>query len=183
VVIVGGCGHVGLPLAIAFADRGASVTCFDISASAVATVNAGRLPFREPGAELPLRRAVGAGLLVASADPAVVSAAEHVIVVISGLNEHAPGQPDTIRETLARCSDQFRDGQVLILRSAVNPGTTANAEKVVARQGVDMDVAFCPDRIAEGKAMTELYELPQIVASRTARGLERASRLFSLLTP
>ena len=38
-----------------------------------------------------------------------------------------------------------------------------------------MDVAFCPERIAEGHAMTELYELPQIVASRSARGLERAS--------
>ncbi len=54
---------------------------------------------------------------------------------------------------------------------------------MVASRGIDMDVAFCPERIAEGLAMTELFELPQIVASRTARGLERASRLLSMLTP
>jgi len=182
-VIIGGCGHVGLPLAVAFAERGARVASYDIGAEAVDAVNDGRLPFREPAAELPLRRAVSAGRLVASADPAVVAAAEHVIVIISGLDEHAPGQPDSIRAALARCSDQFRDGQILILRSVVTPGTTAIAEKMVASRGIDMDVAFCPDRTAEGQAMTELLELPQIVASRTARGLERASRLFSMLTP
>jgi UDP-N-acetyl-D-mannosaminuronic acid dehydrogenase len=182
VVIVGGCGHAGLPLAVALADRGASVTVYDIAAEAVEAVNAGRPPFSEPAAEQPLRRTVSAGRLAASADPAVIGAAEHVIVVISGLDEHARGRPDAIRSALADGADMFRDGQILILRSTVTPGTTAIAEKLVARRGIDMDVAFCPERIAQGQAMTELYELPQIVASRTARGLARASRLFSLLT-
>ena len=172
VVVVGGCGHVGLPLAVALADRGARVISYDISAEGVDAVNAGRLPFHDPAVELPLRRVTGARRLVASADPAVVSAAEHVVVVVSG----------DLVAAVAGCSGQFRDGQILILRSTVAPGTTAVAEKLVARLGIDMDVAFCPERIAEGMAMTELHELPQIVASRSASGLERASRLFSMLT-
>ncbi len=171
-VIIGGCGRVGLPLAVAFADRGARVISYDINAEAIDEVNAGRLPFHEPAAELPLRRVTGAGRLVASADPAVVAAAEHVIAVVSG---------DPVA-ALASCSGQFRDGQILILRSTVAPGTTAAAEKIVARLGIDMDVAFCPERIAEGVAMAELHELPQIIASRSASGLERASELFSMLT-
>lgn len=183
VVVVGGCGHAGLPLAVALADRGARVAIHDICGPAIESVNAGRLPFHEPGAELPLRRAVTAGRLVASADPAIVGTAENVVVVISGLDEHAGQRSTSIRAALADCSAQFRDGQILILRSTVTPGTTASAEKLVARRGIDMDVAFCPERIAEGMAMTELYQLPQIVASRTPRGLERASKLFSLLTP
>ena len=172
VVIIGGCGRVGLPLAVAFADRGARVISYDINAEAIDEVNAGRLPFHEPAAELPLRRVTGAGRLVASADPAVAAAAEHVIVVVSC---------DPVA-ALASCSGQFRDGQILILRSTVAPGTTAAAEKIVARLGIDMDVAFCPERIAEGMAMAELHELPQIIASRSASGLERASELFSMLT-
>lgn len=184
VVIVGGCGHVGLPLAVAFADRGARVAIYDISARAVESVNAGRPPFREPTAELPLRRAVSAGRLVASADPAIVGAAENVVVVISGPHgDDADLRPDSIGTALADCVNQFRDGQALILRSTLAPGTTATAEKIVAGLGIDMDVAFCPERIAQGMAMTELYQLPQIVASRTPRGLERASKLFSTLTP
>jgi UDP-N-acetyl-D-mannosaminuronic acid dehydrogenase len=172
VVIIGGCGRVGLPLAVAFADRGARVISYDINAEAIDDVNAGRLPFHEPAAELPLRRVTGAGRLVASADPAVVAAAEHVIVVVSC---------DPVA-ALTSCSGQFRDGQILIMRSTVSPGTTAVAEKIVARLGIDMDVAFCPERIAEGMAMAELHELPQIIASRSASGLERASELFSMLT-
>jgi UDP-N-acetyl-D-mannosaminuronic acid dehydrogenase len=45
-----------------------------------------------------------------------------------------------------------------------------------------MDVAFCPERIAEPTAMTELYSLPQLVSSRTERGKQRAAALFSRLT-
>jgi UDP-N-acetyl-D-mannosaminuronic acid dehydrogenase len=182
VVIVGGCGHAGLPLAIAFAGRGARVISYDIRAEAVDIVNAGRLPFHEPGAELPLRRAVTAGRLVASADPAVVAAGEHVVLIVNDLRGHERDCPDALLTMLAECSEQFRDGQILILRSSAAPGTTAAAEKMVARLGIDADVAFCPERIAEGMAMAELYELPQIVASRSPRGLERASRLFSMLT-
>src|SRR4051794_12935013 len=47
VVIVGGCGRVGLPLGIALASRGKTVTLYDINATAVETVNAARLPFAE----------------------------------------------------------------------------------------------------------------------------------------
>ena len=57
-VVIGGCGHVGLPLAIAFADRGAQVAIYDISEAAVESVNAGRLPFDEPGAAPLFERAV-----------------------------------------------------------------------------------------------------------------------------
>ena len=69
-----------------------------------------------------------------------------------------------------------------MLRSTVYPGVTAMVERLVARLGLDVDVAFCPERIAEGKAMVELFELPQIVASRSSRALERATKLFRNLT-
>jgi UDP-N-acetyl-D-mannosaminuronic acid dehydrogenase len=53
---------------------------------------------------------------------------------------------------------------------------------MIAALGVQIEVAFCPERIAEGKAMTELFELPQIVSARSSEGLERASALFGRLT-
>jgi UDP-N-acetyl-D-mannosaminuronic acid dehydrogenase len=65
-----------------------------------------------------------------------------------------------------------------VLRSTVYPGVTAMVERLVANLRLDVDVAFCPERIAEGQAMRELYELPQIVASRSERALERATKLF-----
>ena len=55
-------------------------------------------------------------------------------------------------------------------------------ERLVARSGLTVDVAFCPERIAEGKAMTELYTLPQIVAARTDKARDRSETLFRNLT-
>ena len=63
VVVIGGCGHVGLPLAIAFADRGAEVAVYDVNPAAVAQVCQGRMPFDEPGAGPVLERAVAGGRL------------------------------------------------------------------------------------------------------------------------
>jgi UDP-N-acetyl-D-mannosaminuronic acid dehydrogenase len=130
------------------------------------------MPFREPGCETALRAALAAGRLTASTDPAVIGAAEHVVVTVDG----------PVEDSLASCSGYFRDGQLLVLRSTVPPGATARLEKMAAGLGIDVDVAFCPERIAEGHALTELSGLPQIVSSRTERGLDRAARLFRLLT-
>jgi UDP-N-acetyl-D-mannosaminuronic acid dehydrogenase len=183
VVVIGGCGHVGLPLALAFADRGAQVGIYDVSEAAVATVNSGALPFAEPGADEVLRRVLGAGRLVASADPAIVASAENVVVVIgTPVDEHLNPKQTAITKALGGCAEFLRDGQLLVLRSTVFPGVTALVEKMMAKLGRQIDVAFCPERIAEGKAMTELFELPQIVSSRTPAGAKRASALFGRLT-
>ena len=68
-------------------------------------------------------------------------------------------------------ADQLVDGQLLILRSTVFPGVTRMVERLIERLGKAIDVAFCPERIAEGRAMEELHSLPQIVAARTERRL------------
>jgi UDP-N-acetyl-D-mannosaminuronic acid dehydrogenase len=183
VVVIGGCGHVGLPLAIALADRGAQVAVYDIDPAAVGLVSEGRLPFAEEGAGPLLERAVAAGQLVASADPAIVATAEHVVVVIgTPVDEHLNPDQQAIPRALSGCAEYLRDGQLLILRSTVYPGVTALVEKMIARLGCRVEVAFCPERIAEGKAMTELFELPQIISARGEATFERAEALFGLLT-
>jgi UDP-N-acetyl-D-mannosaminuronic acid dehydrogenase len=183
VVVIGGCGHVGLPLAIAFADRGARVGIYDTSEVAVGTVNSGRLPFAEPGAAQVLERVVRTGQLEATTDPSIVGSAEHVVVVIgTPVDEHLNPDQKAIPNALGGCAPYLRDGQLLVLRSTVFPGVTALVEKMIAGLGVQVEVAFCPERIAEGKAMTELFALPQIVSARTPEGTARASELFRRLT-
>ena len=183
VVVIGGGGHVGLPLSIALADRGSRVVVYDVDERAVETINAGRLPFLEPGAEEPLQRALASDALRATTDPAAVSQAEVLIVVIgTPVDEHLNPDPNAITRALAACQDQFRDGQLLVLRSTVYPGVTALVERFIADLGLDIEVAFCPERIAEHKAMEELFTLPQIVSSHSKEGRRRAAALFGTLT-
>ncbi|MDQ6725363.1 MAG: nucleotide sugar dehydrogenase [Actinomycetota bacterium] len=179
---MGGCGRVGLPLGLAFADRGLRVTLFDINPVAVATVEAGRLPFDEPGAAEVMARVAGRTLR-ATTDPACVADAEHVVIVVgTPVDEHLNPEPQAVPAAVAAVSEHLRDGQLLVLRSTLYPGVTALVERLVAGFGKDIDVAFCPERIAEGKAMTELFELPQLVSARTDRAMDRSAKLFRTLT-
>jgi UDP-N-acetyl-D-mannosaminuronic acid dehydrogenase len=179
IVVIGGCGHVGLPLAIAFADRGLKVTVYDVNDAAVKLVAGGTLPFAEPGAAEPLARAVESGRLRASTDASVVADARNVVVVLgTPVDEHLNPDPLAIPRGLGLCAEHFRDGQLVVLRSTVYPGVTAQVEKMIAALGHQVDVVFCPERIAEGKAMEELYTLPQIIGARTDTARSRAEELF-----
>ncbi|MDQ6838315.1 MAG: nucleotide sugar dehydrogenase [Actinomycetota bacterium] len=181
-VIVGGCGRVGLPLALAFADRGLRVAIFDINGAAVDLVNVGRLPFDELGAGAVLDRVAGRNL-IAFSDPAVIGDAETVIFVIgTPIDEHLNPDPEAVPHAIDQVAHHLRSGQLVVLRSTLYPGVTAMVERRLTARGVDVDVSFCPERIAEGKAMTELYELPQIVAGRSRSSIDRSRKLFSALT-
>ncbi|RNM14819.1 nucleotide sugar dehydrogenase [Nocardioides pocheonensis] len=182
VVVVGGCGRVGLPLAIAFAGAGLKVAAYDLNEATVKIVNDGTMPFAEPGAEEVLRDAVDSGRLVATTDPAAVGSAANVVVVIgTPVDEHLNPDPNSLPRALAGCFQYFRDGQLVALRSTVYPGVTHMVERLFADAGVNVDVAFCPERILEGHAMEELYSLPQIIGASSESARVRAAELFGTL--
>ncbi len=183
IVIMGGGGHVGLPLGIAFASRGLDVTLFDIDDATVSTINDGELPFREPGAAAVLERVRADGSLRATTDPASIAEADIVVVVVgTPIDEHLNPDPWEVRRAIADISNHLRNGQLLVLRSTVFPGVTALVEDLMAQEDLDVDVVFCPERIAQGDAMTELFELPQIIAGRSGAGTKQAEILFRHLT-
>lgn len=183
VVVIGGCGHVGLPLAIMFASKSLKVVAFDTNTQVVATVNSGIMPFDEPGADDVLNQVLVAKSFSASSDRQFVSLAEHVVVVIgTPVDEHLNPDPEAVPNVVMSLLDVLKDGQHLVLRSTIYPGVTKLVEKVIASSGKKIDVSFCPERIAEGKAIEELVALPQIISGRTGIAVERAKKLFSSLT-
>jgi UDP-N-acetyl-D-mannosaminuronic acid dehydrogenase len=183
VVVMGGGGHVGLPLAVALASSGLDVAVFDTDPAAVAAVSEARLPFQEAGAQPLLEKVVADGRLTATTEAAVISRAGTVVVVIgTPVDEHLNPNPHEVGNALSETIEHFRDGQLLVLRSTIYPGVTRKIEDLVAAAGLDVDVAFCPERIAEGHAMEELFTLPQIVSGRTQATRDRAATLFRQLT-
>ena len=182
VAIVGGCGRIGLPLGLAFASRGLTVDLVDINSEVVKTLNAGQMPFWEDGAEELLDRYIG-NTLKATTNAASIREADSVVVVIgTPVDEHLNPDPNTVVRTIEELCDHMEDGQLLVLRSTVYPGVTALVESVLKKRGLRIPVAFCPERIAQGKALVELFQLPQIVSGRSEEAIERGEKLFRNLT-
>jgi UDP-N-acetyl-D-mannosaminuronic acid dehydrogenase len=183
-VIVGGCGHVGLTLGIVLATRRAAiVTLLDVDASKVESVNNGRMPFMEAGADELLRQVIGKTLR-ATLDPACLRTANTVITVVgTPVDEHLNPTVTELYRNVDQLLKEMKDDSLLILRSTVYPGMTKLVYDRIATRGGKIHLAFCPERIAEGKALEELVTLPQIVGTFESEAKERARELFLRITP
>jgi UDP-N-acetyl-D-mannosaminuronic acid dehydrogenase len=181
ITVEGGCGHVGLPLAVALANRTKKVVAFDISDSAVKIVNEGFSPFWEPDLERLLLLALKNDFR-ATADVNSIATAEVVIIVVgTPIDVHLNPDPNAVINAVKEIAPYLNDRQLLVLRSTVFPGVTKEVERVLKRMQLQTRVVFCPERIAEGFAMKELHELPQIIGVRSDSDFERASKIFSSL--
>jgi UDP-N-acetyl-D-mannosaminuronic acid dehydrogenase len=181
-VVVGGCGHVGLPLALSLADCGYKVGIDDIDASKVAYVKAGNVPFLENGADALLKKLLPTGRLELASDPSLVESTDTVILVIgTPIDEFMNPSVRIFDKVLDELMPHLKNTTMIVLRSTVFPGTSESVERRLRAAGIQADVVFCPERIAEGHALEELRTLPQLVGASSDRAFEKASRLFERL--
>jgi UDP-N-acetyl-D-mannosaminuronic acid dehydrogenase len=178
-VIVGGCGHVGLPLALSLAECGYRVGINDIDQEKIDQVKAGRVPFRETGAEALLTTLLPTGRLELSPDPAMLRRTKTIILVIgTPIDEFMNPSVRIFERVLDDLTPHVQSGSLFVLRSTVYPGTTETVERRLRAAGIDAEVAFCPERIAEGHALEELRTLPQLVGVSSDAAFAKAKALF-----
>jgi len=183
IVVVGGCGHVGLPFGMVLADHGMQVVLLDVDKAKVASINQGRMPFLEAGAEALLPRLIGK-TLVATTDPECLRSAEVVISVIgTPVDEHLNPTVSALYRSLDDLIEYVPDGSLLVLRSTLYPGVTRLLKDRIDERKREIHVAFCPERIAEGKAIEELTSLPQIISAFEPVALAKAREIFSQIAP
>jgi UDP-N-acetyl-D-mannosaminuronic acid dehydrogenase len=180
VVVLGGGGHVGLPLSLVLADAGLRVGIYDINQATLDRIARGEMPFLETGADELLQKVLASGRLEFGTTGELIERTNNLIVVIGTPVDEFLGPSMTVFEkAVAQIAPHLRDGALVVLRSTVYPGTTAYVKQHLAEAGCDVDVAFCPERIAEGHALEELHSLPQIVGADDERAAERAAALFA----
>lgn len=183
ICIIGGGGHIGLPLGVAFANTGLKVILLDLNEAILKKINSGIFPFKENNGEENLKKALARGTLKTSSDPSVISDCKTIITVIgTPIDEYLNPNFSGIEKTVNDYIHYFCDDQIFILRSTVYPGTSERIQKYFKEQNKDIGVAFCPERIVEGKAFEELVNLPQIISAFDEFTLEQIRLLFSRLT-
>jgi UDP-N-acetyl-D-mannosaminuronic acid dehydrogenase len=185
-VAIIGCGRVGLPLALAFADRGLRTLGVEIDRERLAAVRAGRMPFEEPGAQAALERVTAAGTIGWSERVADAAQADHVVITLGTPSfSHIEIDMRDIRGALDDLLPLLRPGHALVLRSTVAPGTTDFVAGYLAKHrdlavGEEVFVAHAPERIAAGRFFEEIGTLPCIVGGVGERSGEVVGRLFEV---
>ena len=181
--VIGGGGRVGLPLALMFADGGLRTVIYDINRAVVETLRSGHMPFVEHGAQELLDRTLASGMLEIEHGPTALADCEYLILIIgTPVDEHLNPDFLSILRAIEDCRGSLRDGQTLILRSTVYPGVSDRIQRWMTEERLDIGVAFCPERVAQGQSLREFRELPQIISAFDSVILERVRRLFSPFT-
>ncbi len=182
ICIIGGLGHIGLPLGIAFAKAGKSVMLLDINTDIAAQVMRGSMPFVEEHAEVWLKDVLEKTLFI-SLDKQVITQSRFVVIVIgTPIDEHLNPSFTLFRDFFDDIVGYIVDGQHIVLRSTVYPGITEKISRYFAARNINVKLSFCPERIAEGKALVELYSLPQIISAFDPESLAEAKELFGAFT-
>jgi UDP-N-acetyl-D-mannosaminuronic acid dehydrogenase len=183
VSIIGGCGHVGLPLGIMLANvPSMKVFLIDIDPEKIALVNGGTMPFQEDGME-PVLKSVAGKSLIATTDIESIREADVVITVIgTPVDRHLNPLLKEINHHADETIDRMKDGALLILRSTLYPGVSRLIYDKIKAKERNIDLAVCPERILQGKALNEMISLPQIVGAFEDKAEEEAVKFFHMLT-
>lgn len=186
IAIIGGCGHVGFPLGLVLAKTYVNyVSLIDINADVINSINSGKVPFQEAGAEEILHEVLAKKVLRASNDMSLVREAEAVIFVTgTPVDEHLNPRIKDVINVIKLYLPYMNPGQLIILRSTIFPGVFRVIENMLTKAfNRSPKLAFCPERIVQGKGIEEIFTLPQIVSANSPEAFNEASELFSRIAP
>lgn len=177
--IVGGAGHIGLPLGVAFANRGLKTVLFDVNKEVLDKIKKGTFPFKEEGGNQALKQAFKKNKLFLSDSPQAISDSDYIIIVIgTPIDKYLNPDFKSLIRLIKGYDEFFKDGQIVILRSTVYPGTSEKIQRYFKENKKNIKVAFCPERIVEGKAFAEFKNLPQIISAFDKSALKKVENLF-----
>jgi len=181
--VIIGTGRVGLPLGLSLAKNGLKVTGIDINEEMIEKVNNKEMPFKEKGYEEVIKKV---NFEISSSYLVIKNCKNIIITVGTPLAQHIEIDLQFIKNVINKLIQFLEPNHNIILRSTIAPNTTEYIKNYIEKEtdfivGKDIFLSFCPERIAEGKALEELEKLPQIIGAYDNESFNRAKNVFKVL--
>jgi UDP-N-acetyl-D-mannosaminuronic acid dehydrogenase len=185
IVTVIGIGRVGLPFALVIAQEGYKVYGIGRNEAKIESLKRGKMPFIEEGGEL-LKKYVNKTFLPTISYDCIKKSETIILTLGTPIDENMNPVLDQINFVIKNIIPLLKKDQLIILRSTISPRTTKYIKETIElktkfKVGRDIFLAFCPERIAEGKAIHEIKEIPQIIGGADIRSTKRARLFFETL--
>ena len=189
-VLVIGLGRIGLPVALVTADSGLVVKGVDASEVSITSLKEKKAPFEEPGLSELIEKHSGNNFLPMTWDDANATDFANVRWIVVTIGVHVLPWPNpadlSILHTIIdglMARDGLK-GRTLILRTTLPVGTTSLIAQHIEQKtglevGKDLNLAFIPERLVEGMAISEERSLPKIIGPVNPEALSEAKELFS----
>ena len=184
-VAIIGLGYVGLTLAVVMAELGFNILGVENNPNTLDFLSKGEPHFFEPGLKKRLFNVWNnKNLIVTESIPNGYDGSVFIITVGTPLNENGEVRLEMVERVSQEIASKMKPGSLIIGRSTVKIGTTEDVIRpILLNSNKPFDIAFCPERTLEGKALEELRVLPQIVGADTAESAMRTTQIFQYITP
>ena len=186
VSVIGAGGHVGFPLSLVIADAGHKVYGIDVNPLIVDRLNYGYVPYVEEGAKELLDKCLTNKSVEFTTAPDPIKDSDVVAIMIG---TPVDGEGNARLDDLFNFVDNtliphMKKGQLIVLRSTVSPGTTEVIRDHIKdnhgwEEGTDYHLVFAPERVVQGKSITEISSLPQLVGAFNNESYYQAAYFFN----
>ena len=178
-----GLGYVGMPIAVAFAQKGLNVIGFDLNEAKINLYKSGIDPTKEVGDDVIRNTTVEF-----TADEAKLREAKfHVVAVPTPVNtDHTPNLAPVVGASQI-VGRNLTKGSIVVYESTVYPGVTEDVcipilEKESGMKcGVDFKVGYSPERINPGDKVHRLENIHKIVSGMDAESLEEIKNVYDIV--
>ena len=181
ITILGGAGHIGLPLSIVFANKGFDVSILDNNKENLSLAKKGIMPFKEKDGEKNLKKALKRKLKFYSQPSNFISGSTIIITVGTPVDEFLNPDMSQIKNCIDGLIPFLKNGQLIILRSTVYPGTSEWLFNYLNKKK-KCHVAFCHERVIQGYTFDEIEKLPQIIAASSKLAQKKATEIFDKIS-
>ena len=180
ITVVGGAGHIGLPLSIVFANKGFDVAVLDKNTASMKLAQKGIMPFKEKDGSKNLKKALKKKIKFYSKPSKFISNSTIIITVGTPVDDFLNPDMSQIKNCIDSLFPYLNKGQLIILRSTVYPGTSEWLYEYLNKK--KCDIAFCHERVIQGYTFDEIEKLPQIIAASSLSAKKKASNIFKKIS-
>ena len=179
-----GLGYVGLTLSATLADLGFRVIGVEIREKVLQDLKKRKPHFFEPNLDKILNKIIlNNNFKFYKKIPKDWAGNTFIITVGTPLDKHGKSRDDLIKNVSNEVKNSIKNNGLVILRSTVKVGTTRNiVKKIIEKKVKKFDIAFCPERTQEGKALSEVKKIPQIIGGLNYKSAKRARSIFKKVT-
>ena len=177
IVIIGGAGHIGLPLGILFANKGKSVILYDKDKKNIDKINNSEMPFLEDDGERLLKK--NKKKIFATTNKEFIKYARAVIVCIGTPVKNSKPDIKFFFKMFKEVKHLLNPKKPLIIRSSIYPGICLKVQNFLGKKF--QNISYCPERVVQGKSIEELPKLPQIISGVSDAAITSAKKIFKLI--
>lgn len=177
--IIGGAGHIGLPLGVLLATKNLHINLVDKNNEAISQIKKGNFIYKEESSKFYLNKALKRKKLSFSSKLSSIKKTDIVIICIgTPINKKLKPTTKNFINFFKILNKYLVNEQTVIIRSSVYPGICEKIMKILKTK----NISYCPERIVQGKSLVEMPNLTQIISGYSKKSIHISNKIFKLIS-